>query len=140
MDDWDADLRAAVHAMIPQVEGRPCVILDLYYDRVHVVRRITGLDTEQDCFVGFCEWANPEEARSDSLTAEMAISCDCVRLGPGWWQDLYFSWYTVFDLPLVERSLAGDHSWVPAFLDSVQPKAEPGDSQDSARDRDPDDG
>jgi hypothetical protein len=55
----------------------------------------------------------------------MSISCDCVRLGPGWWQDLYFGWYFVYDPPLVARSLAGDHSWVPEFLESVRPEAKP---------------
>src|SRR5262249_47592044 len=43
----------------------------------------------------------------------------------GWWQDMYFGWYFVFDPVLVARSLAGDHSWVGAFLDSVRPEAEP---------------
>jgi hypothetical protein len=47
----------------------------------------------------------------------------CVRLGPGWWQDMYFGWYFVYEPGLVARSLAGDHSWVKAFLDSVQAKA-----------------
>ena len=62
----------------------------------------------------------PADARPDELTDGMAISCDCVRLGPGWWQDMYFGWYFVFARSLVARSLAGGHSWVGSFLDSVR--------------------
>ena len=64
------------------------------------------------------EWADPEDARPDELTDEMRIYCDCVRLGPGWFQDTYFGWYFVYDPDLVARSIAGDHSWVKGFLEA----------------------
>ena len=86
----------------------------------HICRRIIGLSTDEDCFNGTCEWAEPTDARPDELTGGMAISCDCGRLGPGWWQDMYFGWYFVYEPGLVARSLAGDHSWVKAFLESAQ--------------------
>ena len=87
---------------------------------VYVCRRITGLATDEDSLNGTCEWVEPADARPDELTDGMAISCDCVRLGPGWWQDMYFGWYFVFAPSLVARSRAGDHSWVGSFLDSVR--------------------
>ena len=43
------------------------------------------------------EWADQEDARPDELTDGMRIYCDCVRLGPGWFQDTYFGWYFVYD-------------------------------------------
>ena len=88
MDYWDEELRKAVHAMIPEVEGKPCVNVGEYDGGVYVCRRISGLATDEDCFNGTCEWVEPEDARPDELTDGMAISCDCVRLGPGWWQDI----------------------------------------------------
>ena len=124
MDYWDPSLRESVRAMLPEVEGKPCVNVGGYDGGVYVCRRISGLGTDEDCFNGQCDWVDPADARPDELTDGMAISCDCVRLGPGWWQDLYFRWYFVYDPPLVARSLAGDHSWVGAFLDAVKPKAE----------------
>jgi hypothetical protein len=131
MDFWDPDLRASVRAMIPKVERKPCVIVDGYDGKVYVCRRISGLGTDEDCFNGQCDWVDPADARPDELTDGMAINCDCVRLGHGWWQDMYFGWYFVHDPALVARSLAGDHSWVGAFLDSVQRrKAEPGAAPD----------
>ena len=120
MDYWDEGLRKAVHAMIPEVEGKPCVNAGEYDGGVYICRRISGLETDEDSFNGTCEWVDPEDARPDELTDGMAISCDCVRLGPGWWQDMYFGWYFVFDPALVARSLAGDHSWVEAFLASAE--------------------
>jgi hypothetical protein len=123
VDFWDPDLREAVRAVIPEVEGKPCVNVGGFDGGVYVCRSISGLHTDEDCFNGQCDWVDPADARPDELTDGMAISCDCVRLGPGWWQDMYFRWYFVYDPPLVARSLAGDHSWVGAFLDAVQPKA-----------------
>ncbi len=120
MDFWNPELRAAVQAMIPGVEGKPCVNVDGHDGRVYGCRRISGLGTDEDSFYGQCEWVDPADARPDELTDEMAISCDCVRLGPGWWQDMYFGWYFVYDPALVSRSLAGDHSWVGSFLASAE--------------------
>jgi hypothetical protein len=85
------------------------------------------LHTDEDSFNGECEWADAEDARPGELTDGMAISCDCVELGPGWWLDTYFGWYFVYDPEFVARSLAGDHSWVQPFLDAnKRPKAKPG--------------
>ena len=123
VDFWNKDLRDSVHAMIPVVEGKPCVNVGGYDGGVYLCRRITNLGTDEDSFNGTCEWVEPEDARPDELTDEMAISCDCVRLGQGWWQDRYFGWYFVYDPALVAKSMAGDHSWVSAFLDLVRPEA-----------------
>jgi hypothetical protein len=119
MDYWNPTLRAAVHAMIPEVEGKPGVNVGEYDGGVYVCRRIHSLATDEDCLNGVCEWVDPADARPDELTDGLAISCDCVRLGAGWFQDLYFGWYFVFDPALVNRSLAGDHSWVAPFLASA---------------------
>lgn len=116
MDFWDHGLRAAVEALIPLVEGKPGVNIGQYDGGVYVCRRITDLHTDDDSFNGQCEWVDPEEARPEELTDGMAISCDCVRLGPGWWLDTYFGWFFVYDPELVARSLAGDHAWVQQFL------------------------
>jgi len=135
MDYWDPKLRESVRAMIPEAEGKPCVNVGGYDGGVYVCRRIRVLGTDEDCFNGTCEWVDPPDARPDELTDGMAIDCASVRLGPGWWQDMYFGWYFVYDPALVARSLAGDHSWVGAFLDSVQrPKGEPAAAPDRPRD------
>jgi hypothetical protein len=122
MDYWNDDLRKAVRAMIPDAEGKPCVNVGGYDRGIYVCRRISGLATDEDCFNGVCDWADPADARPDELTDGMAIDCASVRLGPGWWQDMYFGWYFVFDPALVARSLTGDHAWVPAFLAAAAPK------------------
>jgi hypothetical protein len=119
MDFWDADLRAAVQALLPEVEGKPCVNVGGHDGGVYVCRRISGLATDEDCLNGACDWVDPADDRPDELTDGLAISCDCVRIGPGWFQDMYFGWYFVFDPALVGRSLAGDHSWVRSFLASA---------------------
>jgi hypothetical protein len=120
VDFRDVELREAVRAMIREVEGKPCVNVGGQESGVYVCRRISGLETDEDCLNGTCEWADPADARPDGLTDGMAISCDCVRLGTGWWQNAYFGRYFVYEPRLVARSLAGDHSWVAAFLDSVK--------------------
>ncbi len=127
MDYWNDDLRSAVRAMIPEVEGKPCVNFGEYDGGVYVCRRISGLHTDEDSFIARgCEWVDPEDTRPAELGDGISISCDCVRLGPGWWQDTYFGWYFVYDPALVARSLAGDHSWVQPFLEAEKrPKAEP---------------
>ena len=118
MDFWDENLRAKVHALIPQLEGKPCLNVDGHNGRVHRCRRISQLETNEDSLEGVCDWVEPADARPDELTDGLAISCDCIRLGPGWLLDTYFDWYLVFDPALVARSFAGDHSWVGPFLDS----------------------
>lgn len=135
MDYWDQGLRKAVQALIVEVEGKPAVSIGGYDDGVYVCRRISGLQTDEDSFYGECDWVDPEDARPDELTDGMSISCDLVRLGPGWWRDMYFGWYFVYDPKLVARSLDGDHSWVNGFLrfeSRFIPKAEQGDAPDSA--------
>ena len=119
MNYWDHKLRESVQAMIPEVEGKPCVNVGGYDKGVHVCLRISGLETDEDSFNGTCAWADPPDARPDELTDGMAIDCASVRIGSGWWQDMYFGWYFVFDPMLVAQSLAGDHSWVQSFLAAI---------------------
>jgi hypothetical protein len=49
----------------------------------------------------------------------MAIGCDRIRLGAGWFQDTYFGWYFVYVPTRVARSMVGDHSCVEEFLEAV---------------------
>ena len=123
MDFWEPKQREAVQAMILRVEGKPCVNVDAYDGRVYVCRQLSGLEIDDDSLNGACEWVDPEDARPGELTDGMAISCDCVRLGDGWFQDTYFGWYFVVVPGLVARSMAGDHSWVEGFLEAHRPKA-----------------
>ncbi len=124
MDFSESEIREAVQAMIPEVEGKPCVNFGDYEGGVYVCRRIQGLEIDEDgCLYGTCEWVDPEDARPGELTDGKAIGCDCVRLGPGWFQDTYFGWYFVYEPGLVARSLARDHSWVKPFLASEEPEA-----------------
>ncbi len=120
---WDPERRKAVRAMIAEVEGKPCDKLDGHDGGVYVCRRLWGLEIDGESLNGACEWADPEDARPDELTDGMRIYCDCVRLGPGWFQDTYFGWYFVYEPGLVARSLAGDHSRVKPFLASEEPQA-----------------
>lgn len=117
LDGWPPDLLAAVEAMIPQIEGKPCVNVDADKKTVHACRRIGGLVIVEGVVQGMCEWVEPAEARPEELTDGLAIGWDCLEVGPGWWLDTYFNWYFVFDHSLVARSLEGDHSWVPTFLE-----------------------
>ena len=123
MDFWEPEIREAVEAMIAEVEGKPCVNVGTYDGGVYVCRRLSGLEIDGESLNGACEWADPEDARPDELTDGMRIYCDCVRLGPGWFQDTYFGRYFVYEPGLVARSLAGDHSWVEPFLASEEPEA-----------------
>ena len=118
MDDWDAGLSEAVQSLILGVEGRPCVNVGDHDGGVHVCRRISGLEIDGESFRATCEWADPEDARPAELTDGMVIDYECVRLGPGWWQDTYFGWYFVYDAALVARSMAGDHSLVKGFMEA----------------------
>jgi len=123
--------------MIPLAEGKPAVHVNGRDGSVFVCRRVSGLRLapEEWTFYGECDWVDPPEARPDELTDGMAISYpDCLQLGPGRWYDAYFDWFFVYEPALVARSLAGDHSWVPAFLKSVSPPgAEPGAAPDTGR-------
>lgn len=116
MDCWEPHLRAIAQAMIPEIEGKPFVYVDPYYEgKVFVCRRISGIGIADDIVYGECrDWVNP---RPDGhLTEGFWISCDCLKIGRGWWLDKYFRSYFVFDPGLVARSLAGDHTWVNEFL------------------------
>ena len=109
---------AAIQAIIPLAEGRPAIHVDRTDGTVFVCRRVSGLRLvpELNMFYGECDWADPPEARPGELSDGMAISYPDCTVGPGWWYDSYFRWYMVYDAARVARSLAGDHSWVPAFL------------------------
>ena len=71
MDDWDAGLRNAVNALIPEVEGKPVVNTGFYDGGVYICRRIRGRHTREDRFNGECEWIDPEELRPGELTDEI---------------------------------------------------------------------
>ena len=118
-DEWDHPERLeALRTMFAGLEGKPCVHIDANDGSVYVCRRISDLELvmEMDSVEGMCEWVDPEESRPGELTDGLAISLDCLRFGPDWWLDTYFNWYFVYEPTLVAQSLAGDHSWVPAFL------------------------
>jgi hypothetical protein len=127
MDDFqtaEPEKDAALAAMISLAEGKPAIHVDGNDRSVFVCRRVSGLHVvpEDATFYGECDWVDPPDARPDELTDGMAISYpDCLQLGPGWWLDTYFNWFFVYEPALVAKSLAGDHSWVPAFLKSVSP-------------------
>ena len=116
---WDLDLLAGVQAMIAEIEGKPCIHVDAKDNSVFVCRRICDLDVNEVSVEGMCHWVDPEDARPGELTDGLMISCDCLKIGPGWWLDTYFNWYLVFDPTLVAKSLDGDHSWVTSFLNQV---------------------
>ena len=120
---WDPEMREEVREMFAVVVGKPCVNLGGIDGGVYVCRPLSALELDDESLNGAFEWADPEDARPDELTDGMTIYCDCVRLGPGWFQDTYFGWYFVYEPGLVARSLAGDHSWVKPFLASEEPEA-----------------
>jgi hypothetical protein len=119
--DWDPELLAKLRVMIPLIEGKPCVNVDTLDRKAYACRRIGELEIEEDAIYGMCEWLDPDDARPDELTPGLAISNDCLEVGPDWWLDTYFNWYLVFDPELAARSLAGDHSWVDEFLAKGKP-------------------
>lgn len=119
MDFEDPKQCEAVQAMIAEAEGKPCINFGEYDGGVNICRRLSGLEVDGDgCFNGTCEWVDPEESRPDELTDGMAIRFDCLKIGPGWWQDTCFGWYFVYDSALVARSMAGDISWVKGFMEA----------------------
>ncbi len=119
MGSSGSEPREAVKAMIPEVEGKPCVNFGEDDGGVYVCRRLSGLVLDEDgCLHGNCDWVGPGDARPGELTDGMAISSDCLRLGPGWFQDTYFVWYFVYDPELVARSMAAEHSWVKRSLEA----------------------
>src|SRR4051794_28309451 len=96
--------------MIREAEGNPCVNFGDHDGGVYVCRRISGLEIDDDgCLNGSCDRVDPEDARPGELTNGMAIGCDCIRPGPGRFQDTHFGWYFLYEPGLVARSLAGDH-------------------------------
>ncbi len=125
MNSWDEEMRREVLARIPLVEGMRVVNLGSFEAGEYCCRRIHDLQLDEDSFLGQCDWGDPPQLRPDELTEGMAISCDCLRLGSGWWQDTYFGWYFVYDPELVARAFGGDRSWVGNFLSTVElpPKA-----------------
>ncbi len=77
MDDWDAEPREAVQTLIPEVEGRPCVNVGDHDGGVHVCRRISGLEIDEESFKGTCEWVDPEDARPDELNGWSSAGRGC---------------------------------------------------------------
>lgn len=122
-DERDAKALAAARAMIPRIDRKPCVNIDACDRTVYVCRQIRDLCvTDEGVIEGYCDWMDPSDKRPDELTDGLAIGCDCLVVGNGWWLDTYFNWYFVFDPPLVSRSLSGDHSWVANFLETTGSK------------------
>src|SRR4051812_6732513 len=68
---WDAEGREAVQALIPEVEGKPCVNVGTYDGGAYVCRRIPSLGTDEDSFNGTSEWVDHNDARPDELTEGM---------------------------------------------------------------------
>jgi hypothetical protein len=117
---------AALVTMIPLIHGKPCV--NVTSDgSVCVSRRIFGIRVEWDSIgqsvfyqlLAKNAWVDPPRKRPDSLTEGLAIGSDCLEVGPTWWFDTYFRWWFVFDPALVARTVAGDHSWVGEFRQSL---------------------
>ena len=90
MDFWKPEKREAVQALIQEIEGKPCVNAGTYDGEVDVCRRLSGLEVDDDSLNGECDPVDPKDARPDELTDGMAINCDCVRLGSGRFQNIYF--------------------------------------------------
>jgi hypothetical protein len=114
-------IRDALRAMFPRVEGRPCVYVSRYTRRVFACRRVHGLRVEAvagegDSVAGWADWVDPPEGRLDYLTDEFLIGFDCLEVGPRCWYDRYFQAWFVFDPEMVARSEGGDHAWVGAYL------------------------
>lgn len=106
----------AVQAMIPLIEGRPCVHVDKTTGAVCVSRKMSGVHIDTESVYGMNDWVEPEECRPGELTDEFVISYACLEIGSYGWYDNYFQWYFVFHPEMVARSMAGDHSWVWRFL------------------------
>ena len=121
--DGRPELYDKVRAMIPFVEGEPCVCVERYLEApVFHCRRVSGLHIDEYMSVnGRCDWIEPSEARPDELPDQISIGYDCLEVGPGWWYDNYFHRWFVFDPDLVQRSLRGDHSWVEEFKATAGP-------------------
>ena len=102
--------------MFPRVDGKPCVIVDAETGAVHVCRSIHDLRVDEGVVEGVCDWLDPDEPRPEEMTDGLAIGCDLLDVGEGWWFDIYFGQYYVFRPDLVGRSLNGDHAWVRDFL------------------------
>jgi|GEM_PF-5334517 len=137
----EPDKSVALVKMIPIIYGKPCVCATSRGGSVFVSKKIFGVRIEWGSIgqsinyqvLAENAWVDPPRTRPDSLTEGLAIGHDCLEVGPNWWFDTYFRWYFVFDPEMVAQSLAGDHSWMPTFLNSVsQPKAEPGAAPDPA--------
>ncbi|MDX1961541.1 MAG: hypothetical protein SFX18_00220 [Pirellulales bacterium] len=107
---------AAIQAMIPFIEGRPCVHVDRVTWQVCHSRRISGVHIDTESVYGHNDWVEEEDARPGELTEEFVISYDCLEIGAGWWYDNYFQWYMVFEPERVQRAFAGDHSWIQSYL------------------------
>jgi hypothetical protein len=118
---WDENLLASVRSMIPQIEGKSCVNVDMSEGTVFVCRRVSGITVDETSVFGDCEWVEPYEVRPAEMGNGFLISHDCLEVGTEWWMDTYFGWYYVFDPALVARSQSGDNTWVRAFLNSVRP-------------------
>lgn len=103
-------------AMFERINGQPCLHLDTTTKKVHQSKRIYDLRVDEGVIWGYCDWIQPPEERPDSLTDGLAIGADLLDVGADWWLDLYFNWFFIFSIPLVERAMSHDHSWIEGFL------------------------
>jgi hypothetical protein len=65
------------------------VNIDTQDRSVYVCRRIGDLVIDEDSMEGMCDWVDSEDARPGELTDGLAISNDCLAVGPRWWLDTY---------------------------------------------------
>ena len=114
-DWWDERHLAAARAMARRVEGKPCVHVG-QDGTSFLCRRLSDVKVDETWVEGRCDWVEPADERPGELGDGFLVSHDCLVLGPDWWFDDYFGWYFVVDPALVDRSFAGDRSWVAAFL------------------------
>jgi hypothetical protein len=106
--------------MFTRISDQPFVSIDTATTRSYVCVRIGNLRVNEGVAEGTCEWQDPPESRPDEMTDGIAIGCDLLDVGEDWWFDMYFHWYYVFEQSLVSRSLNGDDSWVPSFVEVTQ--------------------
>ena len=109
-------MRDALRAMIPRIEGKPCVYLNRYTKQVFVCLGISDIRAEEDCVTGMNRWIDPPESRLDYLTDEFSLGYDLLEFGPNCWYDEYFQAWYVFDPEMVARSMQGDHAWAGPYL------------------------
>ncbi|MFO0952839.1 MAG: hypothetical protein U0835_17155 [Isosphaeraceae bacterium] len=109
-------MREAPQAMIPRIEGKPCVYINRYTRQVFVCLRLGDIQAEEDYVTGRYQWADLLETWLDNLAEEFHTGYDLLEFGPDCWHDEDFQVWCVIDLEMVARSMRRDHAWVMAYL------------------------